>query len=317
MPEQVLIYSRFPKAQMLRIGERYDLLDGAGKPPLETFSAEQLKPIRAMLTAGGQVIPKAVLDSLPSLGAIICYGTGYDGVDLTETARRKIVVGNSPAANAASVADLAMTLMLAATRRLLAADDYVRSGSWAASKPSPAMRPPSGMTGRKIGIYGMGEIGRKIAARCAAFEMDVAYHGRSKQHNVPYPYHATLASLAEWADILMVAVRANPETQHIVNKDILNKLGVNGTIVNISRGSVIDQAALIAALETNVIASAGLDVYQKEPHAPDALTRLANVVLTPHIGGHTIDSHRNMQDCVIANLDAFFAGNPLRYPVTS
>ena len=314
MPEQVLIYSRFPKAQMARIGERYDLLDGAGKPPIETFSAEQLKSIRAMITAGGQVIPPAVLDTLPSLGAIICYGTGYDGVDFAETAKRKILVGNSPAANAASVADLAMTLMLAATRRLLTGDAYVRSGNWAASKPSPSMRPPFGMTGRKIGIYGMGEIGRKIAARCAAFETEVAYHSRSK-HDVPYAYHPTLAALAEWADILMIAVRAGPDTQHIVNAGILNKLGSNGTIVNISRGSVIDQTALIAALENNVIAGAGLDVYEKEPHAPDALTKCPNVVLTPHIGGHTVEAHIGMQDCVLANLDAFFAGKSLRYPV--
>ena len=314
MPEQVLIYSRFPKAQMVRIGEHYDLLDGAGKPRIESFSADRLKSVRAMITAGGQVIPAAVLDTLPSLGAIVCYGTGYDGVDLAEIKKRNIVLGNSPAANAASVADLAMTLMLAATRRLLAGDDYVRSGNWAGSKPSPSMRPPLGMTGRKIGIYGMGEIGRKIAVRCAAFETEVGYHSRSK-HDVPYAYHPTLAALAEWADILMIAVRAGPDTQHVVNSDILNKLGANGTIVNISRGSVIDQAALVAALENEVIAGAGLDVYEKEPHAPDALTKCPNVVLTPHVGGHTIEAHIGMQDCVLANLDAFFAGEPLRYPV--
>ncbi len=240
MSEQVLIYSRFPKAQLARIGEHYDLLDGAGKPPIETFSAAELAPIRAMITAGGQVIPSAVLDSLPSLGAIICYGTGYDGVDFNETKKRNIVVGNSPAANAASVADLAMTLMLATTRRLLPADEYVRNGGWFEKKPSPLMRPQPGMTGRKIGVYGMGEIGRKIAVRCAAFETEVAYHSRSR-HDVPYAYHASLASLAEWADILMVAVRAGADTKHIINADILKLLGPQGTIVNISRGSVIDQ----------------------------------------------------------------------------
>lgn len=314
MPHQVLIYSRFPKAQMVRIGERYDLLDGKGKPPIETFSADQLKTIRAMITAGGQAIPPAVLDTLPSLGAIVCYGTGYDGVDFAEIAKRKILVGNSPAANAAAVADIAMTLMLAATRRLLQADDYVRSGGWSGAKPSPSMRPPLGMTGRKIGIYGMGEIGRKIAARCAAFETEVGYYSRSR-HDVPYAYHANLASLAEWSDILMVAVRAGADTSHAVNADILRKLGPQGTIVNISRGSVIDQKALVAALESNAIAGAGLDVYEKEPHAPDALTKLTNVVLTPHIGGHTVEAHIAMQDCVIANLDAFFSGKQLRYPV--
>ncbi|WP_425991173.1 2-hydroxyacid dehydrogenase [Afipia sp. DC4300-2b1] len=314
MAQQVLIYSQFPKALMVRIGERYDLLDGKGMPPIETFTAEQLKPIRALITAGGQAIPAAVLDTLPSLGAIICYGTGYDGVDFAETKKRNIVVGHSPAANAASVADLAVTLMLATTRRLIPADAYVRSGGWSGKQPSPSMRPGPGMTGRKIGIYGMGEIGRKIAARCAAFETEVAYYSRSR-HDVPYGYHTSLASLAEWSDILMVAVRAGKDTQHAVNADILKKLGLQGTVVNISRGSVIDQKALVAALESNAIAGAGLDVYEKEPHAPDALTKLPNVVLTPHIGGHTVESHIAMQDCTLANLDAFFSGRPLRYPV--
>ncbi|MBN9580120.1 MAG: 2-hydroxyacid dehydrogenase, partial [Afipia sp.] len=218
MAHQVLIHSRFPKDLMMRIGERYDLLDGKGRPPCESFSPEQLKSVRAMITAGGRALPAAVLDSLPSLGAIICYGTGYDGIDLTETRRRNIVVGHSPAANAASVADLAMTLLLAAVRRLLPADDYVRSGGWSGAKPSPLLRQPHGMTGRRIGVYGMGAIGRKIAVRCAAFESEVAYHSRSR-HDVPYPYHASLAGLAEWADVLMVAVRAGADTEHAVDAD--------------------------------------------------------------------------------------------------
>src|ERR1700754_2538941 len=196
MPEQVLIYSRFPKAQMVRIGEHYDLLDGMGKPPIETFSAAELAGVRAMITAGGQALPASVLDTLPSLGAIICYGTGYDGVNFDEAKKRNIVVGNSPAANAASVADLAMTLLLATTRRLLPADAYVRDGRWFNKQPSPLMRPQPGMTGRKVGVYGMGEIGRKIAARCAAFETEVGYFSRSK-YDLPYQYFPTLEALAD------------------------------------------------------------------------------------------------------------------------
>lgn len=314
MPHQVLIYSRFPKAQMVRIGERFDLLDCRGKAPVDTFSVEQLKPIRAMITAGGQVIPAVVLDTLPSLEAIICYGTGYDGIDFAETKARRIAVGNSPAANAASVADLALTLMLAVTRKLLPADDYLRSGAWASAKPSPLMTPPPGMTGRKIGIYGMGEIGRKIAVRAAAFETEVGYFSRSR-HDVPYTYLSSLEALAEWCDVLIIAVRAGRDTHHMIDAAMLKRLGTDGTLINISRGSVVDQKALVEALDNNVIAGAGLDVYEKEPHAPDALTRFPNVVLTPHVGGHTLDGHRRMQDCVIANLDAFFAGKPLAYPV--
>ncbi len=312
--QKVLIYSRFPKALMVRIGERFELLDAAGKPPREVFSAEQLSTVRAMITAGGTQLPGDVMDTLPSLKAIVCYGTGYDGVDLAAAKERNIAVGNSPGANAASVADLAVTLMLAATRRIIPADGFVRDGSWAAAKPSPLLRALPGNPGRRIGVYGMGEIGRKIASRMAAFETEVGYFSRTK-HDLPYRYFENLEALAEWCNVLMVAVRAGADTHHVVNADILKKLGSDGYIVNIARGSVIDETALAAALQNNVIAGAGLDVFEKEPHPPGPLTTLPNVVLTPHIGGHTSDSHAAMQDCVIANLEAFFADRPLAYPV--
>lgn len=316
MPDKVLIYSRFPKAMMARIGQHFDLVDAAGKKPADVFSAEELSGVRALITAGGQALAGDVMDMLPSLGAIVCYGTGYDGVDLAEAAKRSIVVGNSPAANASAVADLAIMLMLTATRRLLPADNYLRSGGWADAKPSPLMSPPVGMPGRRIGVYGMGEIGRKIASRAAAFETEIGYFNRTQYHDLPYRYFSTLDSLVEWCDVLIVAVRAGPDTHHIIDAAMLRKLGDKGTIVNISRGSTIDQAALIAALADKTIASAGLDVFEVEPHKPDALSAFPNVVLTPHIGGHTIESHVAMQDCVIANLTAFFSGKSLPYAVT-
>ena len=314
MPEKVLIYSKFPKALMVRIGERFELLDAAGKPPVDVFSKQELSGVRAMITAGGTQLPGSVMDTLPSLRAIVCYGTGYDGVDLAAAKERHIVVGNSPGANAASVADLAVTLMLATTRRILPADEFVRNGSWASGKPSPLLRPQAGNPGRRVGVYGMGEIGRKIAARMAAFETEVGYFSRTR-HDLPCRYFESLGALAEWCNVLMIAVRAGAETHHAVNANILQKLGSDGYVVNIARGSVIDEAALIDALTNNTIAGAGLDVFEKEPHQPGALTALPNVVVTPHIGGHTQDSHAAMQDCVVANLDAFFAGQPLAYPV--
>jgi lactate dehydrogenase-like 2-hydroxyacid dehydrogenase len=207
-----------------------------------------------------------------------------------------------------------LTLMLAATRRLLPADDYVRSGDWAAAKPSPLMSPQPGNPGRRIGIYGMGEIGRKIAARAAAFEAEVAYFSRSR-HDVPYQYLPSLEALADWCNVLMVAVRAGADTHHIIDAGMLRRLGPEGTLINISRGSAVDEAALVAALADKAIAGAGLDVYETEPHAPDALTAFPNVVLTPHIGGHTRESHVAMQNCVMANLEAFFAGKVLPHPV--
>ena len=314
MPEKVLIYSRFPKAMMVRIGQRFELMDAGGKPPPEVFTAEQLSGIRAMVSAGSAPLGGDMMDKMPSLGAVVCYGTGYDGIDLAAAAQRGIHVAHSPAANAAAVADLAVTLMLAVTRRLLPADNYVRSGSWSDGKPSPLMRPQPGNPGRRVGIYGMGEIGRKIATRIAAFESEIAYFSR-RRHDVPYQYFTSLEALAQWCSVLMIAVRAGADTHHAVDANILRKLGSEGYVVNISRGSVIDQAALVAALSEGAIAGAGLDVYEKEPHAPDQLTGFPNVVLTPHVGGHTLESHAAMQDCVLANLEAFFAGKSLPYEV--
>ena len=191
-----------------------------------------------------------------------------------------IAVAHSPGANASSVADIAVILMLAVTRRLLPADDYVRSGGWSSAKPSPMMRPQAGMRGRRIGVYGMGEIGRKIAGRVAAFETEVGYFSRSR-HDVPYQYLPSLEALADWCSVLMIAVRAGADTHHAVDAAILKKLGADGYVVNISRGSVIDQPALVAALADNTIAGAGLDVFEQEPHAPDALTAFAECGADP------------------------------------
>ncbi|MBR0692672.1 2-hydroxyacid dehydrogenase [Bradyrhizobium lablabi] len=314
MRHKVLIYSRFPKAQMVRFGERYDLLNAAGKRPADAFAVAELGDVRALITAGGTPLGADAMDMLPKLGAIVCYGTGYDGVDLVAAAARKIAVGHSPGANATSVADIAVTLMLASVRRLPVADHYVRSGDWAGAKPSPMMRPQAGMRGRRVGVYGLGAIGRKIATRVAAFETEVGYFSRTK-HDVPYHYFPSLEALADWCSVLMVAVRAGADTNHAVNADILRRLGGEGFVVNVSRGSVIDEKALVAALAGQTIAGAGLDVFAQEPHPPDALTALPNVVLSPHIGGHTLESHVAMQDCVLANLEAFFAGKPLPYQV--
>jgi hydroxypyruvate reductase len=314
MPEKVLVYSRFPKSLMQRIGERFDLLDAGGKPAHEVFPTEELATIRAMITAGSTLLGGEMMDRMPKLGAIVCYGTGYDGIDLKAAASRGIAVGHSPGANASSVADIALTLMLGTVRRLVVADGYARGGDWAAAKPSPMMRPQHGMRGRKVGVYGMGAIGRKIADRAAAFETEVGYFSRSR-HDVPYRYFPSLEELSDWCSVLLIAVRAGPETNHVVNADILKRLGGDGYVVNIARGSVIDQDALVLALKDGTIAGAGLDVYAREPNPPGELTALPNVVLTPHIGGHTLESHQAMQDCVIANLAAYFEGKPLPYSV--
>jgi hydroxypyruvate reductase len=315
MPDKVLIYSRLPKSLTQRFADRFELLDSGGKPAHEMFPADEVAQIRALITAGGTPLGADDMNRLPALGAIVCYGTGYDGVDLKAAAARNIAVGHSPGANAAAVADVALMLMLASTRRLMVADSYVRNGGWAEAKPSPLMKPPPSLSGCKVGVYGMGEIGRKIASRVAAFETEIGYFNRTRYDDLPYQYFPSLDALAQWCTVLMIAVRAGADTTHVVNAELLKKLGPDGHVVNISRGSVIDEGALVAALKGGTIAGAGLDVFETEPHAPGELTSLPNVVVTPHIGGSTRESHVAMQACVVANLNAFFAGKTLPYQV--
>ena len=264
-------------------------MDAAGKPPNEVFTAEQLCGIRAMITAGGTPLGGAVMDMMPKLGAIVCYGTGYDGVDLAAAAATQdrgrpqpggeCGLGCRSRGHADAGGDAAP-----AAGRPICAERRLGGGKTIAADAAAGRHP-----GRRVGVYGMGEIGRKIAARVAAFETDVGYFSRSR-HDVPYQYLPSLEALAEWCSVLMIAVRAGADTHHAVDADILQKLGKDGYVVNISRGSVIDQQALVAALAEQSIAGAGLDVYAKEPHAPDALTAFPNVVLTPHVGGHTAGS---------------------------
>ena len=187
-------------------------------------------------------------------------------------------------------------------------------GEW----PGNAARhtpPVHGLTGRRVGIYGLGAIGERIARRALACEMAVAYHNRRPRPDLPYAYHATLLELAAWADVLVVAVRADAGNRHTVNAAVLAALGPRGHVVNIARGAVIDEAALVRALSDGTIEGAGLDVFEHEPLVPAALMALPNVALTPHIGGASEDAQAAMQSMVLANVDAFLAGQPVPTPV--
>ena len=310
----ILLASAFPSGLREKIDPSIGLIGPTGQPVGANLSAEETASIRALVMMGALKIDGATMDRLPNLGLICCYGSGYEGVDLKEAVKRGIMVTYSPGANASSVADLAMALLLAANRRIVVSDKFVRDGLWQGHTTArlPEVR---GLTGRKIGIFGFGAIGAKLAARAAAFEMEVAYHSRSKKPDVPYAFHETLQSLVDWADTLMIAVRADESTRHLVNADVMKALGPDGILVNIARGSVIDEQAMIALLQSGELGSVGLDVYENEPMVPDALKALPHVVLAPHIGGGTSESHVTRQDMVAANLAAFFAGKPVITPI--
>ncbi len=299
------------------LAPRFDVLGPLPTPfreALAALPAADAARVRVLVSLGTIHVGPEQLDRLPALGLVCCLGSGYEGVDVAAAGERGIVVTHSPGANAASVADLAMGLMVASIRNMYAATAFLRRGEW-------ALRPPvylprvHGLTGRRIGIYGLGAIGEKIARRAAAFETEIGYHNRRPRTDVPWRYFPTLHALAEWADVLAVAVRADAGNGHTVDASVLAALGRDGHVVNIARGSVIDEAALIAALRDGVIAGAGLDVFEREPAVPPELLALPNAVLTPHTAGGTVEAQAAMERMVYANIDAFVAGLPVPTPV--
>jgi len=281
--------------------------------PLASLAPGEAERVRAVVTQGTTGFSRASIAKLPALGLVVALGSGYEGIDVPAALERRIVVGHSPGANAATVADHAIGLMIASVRELFAASAYLQRGEWVAR--GRRRSGPRGLTGRRAGIYGLGAIGEKIAQRCAAFEMEVGYHNRRRRDDVPYPYFASLHALATWADVLLIAVRADAANRHSVDADVLRALGPEGHVVNIARGFVIDEAALIEALANRTIAGAGLDVFEHEPQVPAALRELPTVALTPHIAGDTREAFEACFRMVRANVDAFFAGEPIPTPV--
>ncbi|WP_436644482.1 2-hydroxyacid dehydrogenase [Microbaculum sp. FT89] len=266
--------------------------------------------VRALLAAGP--VPATLMEALPRLELIANAGAGYDMIDMEAARRRSIAVTNTPDVTDDCVADLALALILAVARDVLRGDRFVRSGKWLQAG-YPLVRK---VGGRKVGILGMGRIGKAIAKRAAAFDMTVAYHNRRPLEDGEHTYFKSLPELADWSDVLVVACPGGAETHHLVDRTVMQALGSEGIVANISRGTVIDEQALIEALEQGVIAGAGLDVFEHEPKVPERLTRLDNVVLMPHRGGGTIETWEDACDLAKANLAAFFAARPLLTRVT-
>ena len=256
-------------------------------------------------------IDAAFLARFPKLELVSSFGVGYDHIDAAAAASRGIVVTHTPGVLDAEVADTALALTLAAVRRLPQAERYLRAGKWL-ERPFPLS--PS-LHGRTMGILGLGRIGREIARRALAFGLEVVYHGRRPQDDAPYLYYPTLKSMAEACDILMVVAPGGASTRHIVDADVLKALGSNGVLVNVARGSLVDEASLIEALKDGTILAAGLDVFENEPQVPEALLALDNAVLLPHVGSASEATRLAMANLVVDNALDWMAGKGPRTPV--
>lgn len=277
---------------------------------------------RARLAAEGAAIRLAVgsalhrfdaelMDRMPGLLAIANFGVGYDATDVVAAKARGIALSNTPGVLDDCVADLGFALVLDVMRRTATADRFVRAGRWGPEKFPLATR----VSGKRLGILGLGRIGKVLARRASGFDMEIGYHNRRADPSVPFLFHDRLVDLAAWADVLVVLCPGGEATKGIVNAEVLAALGPKGFLVNVARGSVVDEAALVAALEGGVIAGAGLDVYADEPHVPPALFGRDDVVLTPHVASATEETRRAMGELTLANVASFLETGRLKTPV--
>lgn len=270
-----------------------------------------LSKVTAMVGTGSAKVDKKLLMMVPNLKLIAICGVGYDGVDVDAAKDKGIVVTHTPGVLTDDVADLAMGLVLSMGRRIPQADKFVRNGDWV----DDAFALTHKVSGARLGIVGMGRIGRAIAKRAAAFDMNIAYTGRQAKADVPYHFYNTVQELAAWTDYLVVAIPGGDDTQNLIDASVLQALGAKGYLINIARGSVVDQPVLVQALKDKTIAGAALDVYWDEPIVDPELRRLPNVVLTPHIASATVETRQAMAALTLDNLQAFYEGRPLPTPV--
>ena len=277
----------------------------------ERLLAEQAGRIEVVVTSARFGCSAALVQRLPRLRAVCSFGVGYDSIDLEAARARGVLVSNTPDVLNDCVADLAFGLLIDCAREMSRADRFLRAGNWG-KQQLPLGR---SVSGKRLGIVGLGRIGAAIARRSSGFDMQVRYHNRRPVPGCEYPFVPSLHELAQWSDFLVLACPGGEGTRHLVDRSVLDALGPSGVLINVSRGSVIDEPALVAALQEKRIGAAGLDVYADEPRVPVALLDMPNVVLLPHIGSATVETRQAMEELLLANLHAFLVRGELLTPV--
>ena len=302
----ILQIAPLPEFLLQPLREKHEVVDHFHATDRDQLLRDVGSRVRGIVMTGGSVMLPTFLDQLPALEIISVNGVGYDGVPIDYCRARGIRVTNTPDVLTDDVADIAVALVLMTSRRLVQANRWLHAGEW----DKGATTLTGKVSGKSAGIVGLGRIGKAIAQRLTACGMQIGYHGRSAQ-DVPYAFHAELVSLAAWSDFLIVACPGGDKTKHLINIDVLRALGAKGTLINIARGSIVDETALIEALREGVIACAGLDVFEHEPKVPAELLAMEQVTLLPHIGSATRETRGEMSQLLLDNLDAHFNGRPL------
>lgn len=307
----VLMPNQMPPHVVEGLEGQFTLHKGWTAPDFDRLLAEIGPTIRGVALGGHRRVDAAFLDQLPKVEIVSSFGVGYDYIDAKEAARRGVIVTNTPDVLTDEVADLTIGLLIATIRQLPHVDRYLRAGRWLeqAYPLTPTLR------GRKIGILGLGRIGRAVARRLEGFDVHISYHGRNQQPDVPYAYYPSLVELASAVDVLISVAPGGAETNNIVNAEVFRALGPDGVFINVGRGSVVDEQALIEALRSKTIWSAGLDVFADEPRVPPELIAMDHVVLLPHVGSASVETRRAMGQLVVDNLVSWFSGRGPLTPV--
>ena len=293
-----------------QMAQTFEVIYAPDAPQAAAAIAQHGSRVRVVLTIGAVGLSPTQIDALPALTLICALGAGYENIAVAHAKARGIVVANGAGTNDDCVADHALGLLIAAVRGIAQLDAATRQGVWRTALPLPP-----NVSHKRLGIIGLGTIGKKIAQRAQGFEMEVGYHNRTARTDVPYRYFSDVTALAAWADFLMVATPGGAGTQHLVNAPVLQALGPRGYVVNIARGSVIDTAALAHALRTGQVAGAGLDVYESEPAPPAELVALDTVVLTPHVAGWSPEAVQASVDRFMENARRHLAGEAPVSPI--
>ena len=308
--KNVLIMSSFPNKITKLFDETFNTFKSYEQKNAEKFIDSLSDKIEAIAVMGGTTVSSELIKKLPKLKIIANYGVGYDAVDVKQATLSNVKVTNTPDVLNDEVADTAIALTLCVYKNIALANQFLLEKKWLKSEYPLSKK----FSGTKFGILGMGRIGNTIAKRIESFNCEICYHSRN-QKDVKYKYFSKLEDLAEYVDTLCVITPGGEETKHLVNANVLQKLGKNGFLINIARGTVIDQKALIYALQNNIIRGAGLDVFENEPNVPDDLINLNNVILTPHIGSATVETRYDMGKLVYDNIVQMLTTNTTISPV--
>ena len=311
MDKNLLIMTEMPQYFVSLADKNFNTFKLWTKENEDHYLSEIKTEVDAIAVMGGYKITPELMKGMPNLKIIACYGVGYDAIDINCAKSLGIKVTNTPEVLNDEVADTAIALMLCVYKKIVAADNFARNNSWAKGEFPLTKK----FTGTKLGIVGMGRIGKAIAKRAEAFDCEISYHSRNKK-DVKYKYYSDLNALAKDVDTLCVITPGGKETEKLINKEILSSLGKNGVLVNVARGSVIDQDELIHFLENNLILAAGLDVYINEPNIPSELINLENTILLPHIASGTVETRNAMGQLVFDNIENYFQNKPLISEVT-